>query len=155
MKGTMMHKYSYGLATVSLLSALCLFETSTALSAPKKSNNAAKPQKTEVAEAPASPPPPAAAMQEGRQMFATLCSTCHGASGRGDGAAAAALTPKPRDFSAVDWQKQTSDDVIAKIIVEGGMALGKSPVMPANPQLKDKPEVVAALRFIIREFGKK
>ena len=38
-------------------------------------------------------------LEKGKQVFAQNCVTCHGAAGKGDGAAAAALNPKPRNFS--------------------------------------------------------
>ena len=44
--------------------------------------------------------------------------------------------------------------MIAKVIVEGGAAIGKSPMMTANPDLKDKPEVVKALVAKIRTYNK-
>lgn len=129
--------------------------TSTAYSAPKKGKPAKdEPKQTAPAAEPAAPAPSPEAMKEAKQLFGTVCSTCHGAAGKGDGAASAALTPKPRDFSAGDWQKATNDAQIEKVILEGGAAVGKSPVMPGNPQLKGKPEVVAALRSMIRSFAK-
>lgn len=73
----------------------------------------------------------------------------------GDGPAAASLTPKPRAYSDMEWQKVATDEGIATIIINGGAAAGKSPMMPAQAQLKDKPEVVAALVQIIRAYGKK
>lgn len=101
-------------------------------------------------------PPAAAATPEaaGREIFNTRCSTCHGASGKGDGIAGAALNPKPRDWTDKVWQKATTDDQIKKVIVEGGQSIGKSPLMVANPDLKDKPEVVTELVKIVRSFGK-
>ena len=36
---------------------------------------------------------------DGRQMFTEYCAACHGKSGKGDGPAAAALTPKPSDLT--------------------------------------------------------
>ncbi len=36
---------------------------------------------------------------KGKTIYATQCSTCHGVEGKGDGAAAAALNPKPRNFT--------------------------------------------------------
>ena len=65
-----------------------------------------------------------------------------------------ALTPKPRNYTDKTWQASVTDDQIRKTIVMGGAAVGKSPVMPAQPQLKEKPEVVAALVQIIRTFGR-
>jgi mono/diheme cytochrome c family protein len=44
--------------------------------------------------------PAAADLERGTALFATHCATCHGASGRGDGPAAAALTPRPADLAA-------------------------------------------------------
>jgi len=67
---------------------------------------------------------------------------------------AASLTPKPRDYTDKAWQASVTDDQIAKTILMGGAAVGKSPVMPAQPQLKEKPEVVNELVKIIRGFAK-
>lgn len=95
-----------------------------------------------------------AAEAEAKQTFQTVCTTCHGPSGNGDGPAAAGFPVKPRKFSDPEWQKSVTDDHIRKVILEGGPSVGKSPLMPANPQLKDKPEVVTALVQMIRGFGK-
>ena len=72
----------------------------------------------------------------------------------GDGVAAAALNPKPRSYADKAWQASVDDSMIAKVIVEGGAAIGKSPMMTANPDLKDKPEVVKALVAKIRTYNK-
>ncbi len=37
-------------------------------------------------------------IQKGKASFATYCASCHGPGGKGDGAAAAALNPKPRNL---------------------------------------------------------
>lgn len=93
---------------------------------------------------------PAAAQQEADVVWQSRCTTCHGATGKGDGAAAAALTPKPRDFSSATWQASVSDEHIEKIIAEGGQAVGLSMLMPANPDLVSKPDVIKALRAHVR-----
>ena len=80
---------------------------------------------------------------------------CHGASGKGDGPAGMALNPRPRNWTDPAWQKATPDAEIEKAIVGGGQAVGKSVLMPANPDLKDKPEVVKALLGIVRGFAAK
>jgi cytochrome c5 len=36
------------------------------------------------------------AAMEAKRLYGTVCATCHGESGRGDGMAAANLCPKPR-----------------------------------------------------------
>ncbi|MBI1946268.1 MAG: cytochrome c [Deltaproteobacteria bacterium] len=90
---------------------------------------------------------------EADQIFATRCTVCHGATGKGDGPGAAALNPKPRDYSDAAWQKSITDDVLAKVILEGGQAIGKSPLMAPSPDLKGKPEVVKALVAKVRSFN--
>ena len=91
---------------------------------------------------------------EAKNIFATRCVTCHGASGKGDGAAASALNPKPRDYTDKAWQASVTDEQLAKAIVEGGAAIGKSALMPANPDLKGKDAVVAEIVKLIRAFAK-
>ncbi|HTJ47167.1 MAG TPA: c-type cytochrome [Kofleriaceae bacterium] len=92
--------------------------------------------------------------EEARNTFKTVCATCHGEGGQGDGPGAAALDPKPRNYTDKSWQASVTDDQIAKTILMGGAAVGKSPAMPAQPQLREKPQVVAALVRIVRTFGK-
>jgi mono/diheme cytochrome c family protein len=94
-----------------------------------------------------------AARQEAAQIFDTRCAACHGAAGKGDGAAAAALDPKPQNYHDMAWQKSVTDEEIAKAIVHGGVSVGKSPIMVPNPDLESKPEVVQALVDKIRGFG--
>lgn len=94
------------------------------------------------------------AQAEADQLWNTLCSTCHGMNGEGDGPVAAGFPVKPRSFKDQEWQKSITDESIAKVIVEGGAAIGKSPLMPANPQLTGKPEVVQALVKKVRDLGK-
>jgi mono/diheme cytochrome c family protein len=89
---------------------------------------------------------------EARQVFDGRCSVCHGAQGVGDGPGAAALNPRPRNFHDPAWQAGVTDAQIENIIRVGGAAVGKSPLMAANPDLVAKPAVVAALRAIVRGF---
>jgi mono/diheme cytochrome c family protein len=100
----------------------------------------------------AAPAPEALAKAE--QIFAQRCTPCHGAEGKGDGAASASLKPKPRNLHDPDWHKSVTDEHIEKIIKLGGAAVGKSAAMPANPDLNDK-AVVAALRYKVRSFNGK
>lgn len=90
---------------------------------------------------------------DARELFAARCGVCHGTSGKGDGPGAAALTPKPRDYTNKDWQASISDEQLKKVIVGGGASVGKSAAMPPNPDLEGKPEL-DALIGIVRSFGK-
>ncbi len=107
-----------------------------------------------LASADAPPAPSEAARAEAREVYAAVCVSCHGPAGRGDGLAAAGLPVRPVSFADPAWQKATSDAQIDKAIVDGGAAVGKSPLMPPNPSLRDKPQVLAALRDLIRSFAK-
>jgi len=42
----------------------------------------------------------AAAAAAGKQIYGTICVTCHGPGGKGDGAAAAGLNPKPANYTS-------------------------------------------------------
>jgi mono/diheme cytochrome c family protein len=95
-----------------------------------------------------------ATLQTADQVFSTRCATCHGTSGHGNGPAAQALKPKPRDYSDAAWQKSVTDEQIKKTIIEGGAAVGKSSLMAPNADLADKPAILDALVEIIRGFGK-
>ena len=94
-----------------------------------------------------------AAMLEAKQMFNERCTPCHGRFGKGDGPASAALTPKPRNFGDRSWQSGVTDEHLEKIVVYGGAAVGKSPAMPANPDLDGKPALVKAMRAHLRSLG--
>ena len=96
---------------------------------------------------------PAAAKAEADQVWTTRCVTCHGDHGAGDGPASVALNPKPRAFADQAWQKSVTDEQLQKVIVGGGPAIGKSPLMAANPDLESKPDVVKALIAKVRAFG--
>ncbi|MDO8433296.1 MAG: hypothetical protein Q7S58_12890 [Candidatus Binatus sp.] len=96
----------------------------------------------------------AEAKAEADLIFDDRCTACHGSNGDGKGPAAASMKPGPKDFRDVQWQKSVSDEKITKAIVSGGEAIGLSAGMPGNPDLEDRPGVVAALVAHIRSFGK-
>ncbi|MCB9556599.1 MAG: c-type cytochrome [Deltaproteobacteria bacterium] len=89
-----------------------------------------------------------------KAIFSGRCVACHGNTGAGDGPGAAALKPKPRAFADKAWQKSITDEQIKQTIVAGGLAVGKSALMPGNPDLKGKTAVLNGLVQVIRQFGK-
>jgi cytochrome c oxidase cbb3-type subunit III len=88
---------------------------------------------------------------EGRKLYASYCSTCHGEKGKGDGPAASALPVKPADHTNGSIMNQLSDKFLLDIVSKGGVAVGKSAMMPAwGGQLNEKQirDIIAYLRSI-------
>ena len=57
---------------------------------------------------------------KGKNLFTTNCIACHGANGKGDGVAAASLTPKPRNFTSKQgWINGPKLSGIYKTLSEG------------------------------------
>lgn len=110
-------------------------------------------QTTPATAAPATQAPVAEVSEESLKLFKSRCAVCHGEQGNGNGPGAAALNPKPRDYTNKEWQAKVTDDQIRSVIVMGGAALGKSPIMPASPDLQAKEDVVNGLVKIVRSFN--
>ena len=87
----------------------------------------------------------------GAARYAALCASCHGARGGGDGPIAASLDPKPAAHSDGAIMNGLSDDYLFQVIVEGGPAVGKSPLMApwggtlSNDDVRD---VIAFIRTL-------
>ncbi|HID45105.1 MAG TPA: cytochrome c [Chromatiaceae bacterium] len=82
------------------------------------------------------------------------CGSCHGATGAGDGAAAAALNPKPASFAAgifrldTDGDGKTGTDAdLANAIKNGGAKYGGNVAMPARADLTED-EVASLVAYI-------
>lgn len=89
----------------------------------------------------------------GQTTFNTLCTTCHGTSGRGDGPAAAALPLKPKNLADSKYMKTLTDEYLFKVIKEGGVSVEKSPLMiPWGGQIDDQGiwNVVAYIRTLVK-----
>lgn len=55
------------------------------------------------------------AIQKGQRIFSSLCWTCHGMSGKGDGPAAEGLKVHPADLGSASVQAQTNGAIYWKI----------------------------------------
>jgi mono/diheme cytochrome c family protein len=89
----------------------------------------------------------------GKAKYDANCVGCHGAAGKGDGAAAAALNPKPGDFTDGKAMKSLSDKFLFDIIKDGGAAQKKSPIMPASGKKlndQDVSDIVAYIRSLAK-----
>jgi mono/diheme cytochrome c family protein len=79
---------------------------------------------------------------EGAQVYDSLCVSCHGIYGAGDGLLAAALPAPPRDLSSALSQSQVSDEELLRTISEGKGA------MPGAADVLTPDELHAVIAFI-------
>ena len=63
-------------------------------------------------------------IEQGEKIAKINCVSCHGAKGKGDGAAAAALNPKPADWTSSLVQSETDGELFWKI------SNGRGPMPP-------------------------
>ncbi len=89
----------------------------------------------------------------GNDLYHKNCAACHGEAGKGDGPAAAALNPKPKDLADKAYMATLSDKYLLDLVRKGGTGMGKSPLMPpmgsalTDDQIQD---VIAYLRSLAR-----
>jgi mono/diheme cytochrome c family protein len=82
----------------------------------------------------------------GKKLAETNCVSCHGASGKGDGPAAAALTPKPADWTSPKVQGESEGALFWKI------SNGRGPMPPwKHLSEKDRWDLVS----YVKSLGKK
>ncbi len=82
----------------------------------------------------------------GKKLAETNCVSCHGNSGKGDGPAAAALNPKPADWTSPKVQKESDGELFWKI------SNGRGPMPPwKHLSEKDRWDLIAH----VRSLGKK
>jgi len=82
----------------------------------------------------------------GQSLYDAKCQICHGANGHGDGPAAAALNPKPRDFTNPAFWQNNAEEKIKRTVASGkGM-------MPAFSL--DDDEIKAIVGYMRQTFKK-
>jgi len=87
-------------------------------------------------------PVSAESIARGRLLFEKDCAVCHGAQGRGDGVAAAALPQRPDDLSRIAPPPIFPDGVVAYRIINGVK------MMPAFKSTLSENEIWDLLNFI-------
>jgi mono/diheme cytochrome c family protein len=89
---------------------------------------------------------PGGTVANGKKLAETNCVSCHGASGKGDGPAAAALNPKPADWTSPKVQGESDGSLFWKI------SNGRGPMPPwKHLPDKDRWDLVA----YVKSLGKK
>ena len=74
-------------------------------------------------------------VEAGAVLYHERCSPCHGMDGKATTPMAQAMAPKPRDHTNGAYMNHILDTHIATVIKNGGAAVGKSSLMPAQPDL--------------------
>jgi mono/diheme cytochrome c family protein len=88
---------------------------------------------------------------EGKKLYLSYCTTCHGDTGKGDGMAGSSLPVKPADHTNGAVMNKLSDAFLINIISKGGSGAGKSSFMPSwsgaltDQQIRD---IVAYIRSL-------
>jgi len=91
---------------------------------------------------------------KGKEIFESSCAACHGPEGKGDGPAAAALEPKPRDLTNAEYVSTLSNEHIFKVISEGGASVGLSPIMAAWGGILSENEIWNVIAFLRKDICK-
>jgi mono/diheme cytochrome c family protein len=76
-------------------------------------------------------PADAATVAQGKKVAEVNCVSCHGAKGKGDGAAAAALNPKPADWTSKKVQAESDGEIFWKLSTGRG-AMPSWKFLPEN-----------------------
>ena len=90
-----------------------------------------------------------AMIERGRAIYKVNCVGCHGDTGKGNGPAAAAMKPPPRDHTDYAYMSTLTDKQLADVIKMGGAIKGR-PLMPSHPQIvgADMDALVAYVRTL-------
>lgn len=90
----------------------------------------------------------------GKGDFQGHCVPCHGPQGRGDGLLADTLDVRPRDLSDKSIMSTRTDDMLFKVIKNGGASMGFSEsMMSFNIQFNDE-EIMNVIQYIRAEICK-
>ncbi len=74
-------------------------------------------------------------VKQGQALYTVNCVSCHGPNGQGDGVAAAALNPKPRNFhSTAGWKNGRKVSMVFKTLKEGlpGTGMASFGTLPSD-----------------------
>lgn len=78
----------------------------------------------------------------GRDIYRAKCTACHGPEGRGNGPAAAAMTPRPTNFADASTRRATTDSALADVIGHGRRG------MPGFARMLSSAQVDSVARYV-------
>lgn len=158
MKVTPKHRMLAVLLTSLALAAGCRDSGEAPTTTPQKPRPTARPAESktpppDVEGSPATAPTAASPgdPEIGKVDYQTLCSSCHGPTGDGDGPVAATLDPRPARHSDGNYMNALTDDHLFQVIKFGGPSVNKSPMMaPFGGSLSDQQirNIIAFIRTL-------
>ena len=84
---------------------------------------------------------------KGKALYEEKCMICHGANGKGNGPAAMALSPPPKNFNSPEfWNQKNVDQIITNQVINGK---GSMPAMNLNED-----EIKEIINFMSHTFKK-
>ena len=90
-----------------------------------------------------------AAASDAEQVFKFYCTQCHGLTGKGDGPNVSKDFPvSPRNFTNAEEMNKLSDSDIRNVIMDGGPAASKSPMMPPWGKTLTEAEVDGLIKHL-------
>lgn len=85
---------------------------------------------------------------EGKKVYDINCMACSGPTGKGDGQAAAALNPKPRNLGDAKYMATRPVETLRKVIAEGGQSVGLSPIMIGWKTILKPEQINSVLAYV-------
>jgi mono/diheme cytochrome c family protein len=86
---------------------------------------------------------------ETEQIFKFYCAQCHGLSGKGDGPNVTKNFPvSPRNFTSAAEMNKLTDADLKNVILDGGPAASKSPMMPPWSKTLSEAEVDGLIKHL-------
>ncbi len=93
----------------------------------------------------AAPPGRGADRGLGRRVFVDRCAACHGDQGFGDGPAANAIVPRPRNFHDPEFWKGRTPEALRAVVAHGK---GPASMMPAFEGVLSDAEIDAVVDYL-------
>jgi len=99
------------------------------------------------------PKPSAEQLDAAKELYTARCANCHGAQADGKGVLSSKISPRPRNMRSKAWFESLDYEArikrLRRVIIGGGPAVGGSALMPPNPDLRTKRELLYALIYLI------
>ena len=86
--------------------------------------------------------------EQAEDIYKTYCTQCHGIQGNGKGINIRDMSVQPRDHTDAKAMAARSDQDLAKVIKEGGIAINKSVLMPPWGDVFSDEEVDDLVRYL-------